>query len=209
MGTTKDVKAFIHVIPDASPVFYKTKAISYLMRTKVLLSHDSLQSANIIELVTNSQWATPIVPMLKYDGTVHICNDYKVTVNMFAHIEQYPLPTQEDMFATLAGGVMFSKLDMTYVYQQILIDNDSKQYLTINTHLRFLPNLATIRQPFHQLLKKGHVFRWGTAQERAFNMTKALIGKAPVLTHYDVNKPFLLTCNILCCRCYTGTSNRG
>ena len=58
----------------------------------------------------------------------------KVTVNRFAHIEQYPLPTPEDLFATLAGGVMFSKLYMAHAYQQILIDDDSKQYLKINTH---------------------------------------------------------------------------
>ena len=55
-------------------------------------------------------------------------------VNRFAHIEQYPLPTPEDLFATLACGMMFSKLDMVHAYQQILIDDDSKQYLTINTH---------------------------------------------------------------------------
>ena len=42
--------------------------------------------------------------------------------------------TVVDLFATLAGGVMFSKLDMAHAYQQILIDDDSKQYLTINTH---------------------------------------------------------------------------
>ena len=29
---------------------------------------------------------------------------------------------------------MFPKLDMAYAYQQFLIDDDSKQYLTINTH---------------------------------------------------------------------------
>ena len=47
----------------------------------------------------------------------------------YAHAEQYLLPTTEDLFATLAGGVKLSKLDMVHAYQQILIDDDSKQYL--------------------------------------------------------------------------------
>ena len=63
-----------------------------------------------------------------------ICGDYKVTVNRYAYIEQYPFPTPEDLFATFVGGVKFSKLCMPHTYQQILIDDDSKQYLTINTH---------------------------------------------------------------------------
>ena len=66
--------------------------------------------------VTYSQWASPIVPILKSGGTVRICGDYKVTVSRFAHVEQYPLPTPEDLFVTLAGGVMFSKLDMAHAY---------------------------------------------------------------------------------------------
>ena len=128
------MKASFHVKPNVNPVFCKATPVPHLTKTKVDDELDRLQSANIIEPVTYSQWAAPIVPILKSDGTVRICGDYKVRINRFAHIEQYPLPTPEDLFATLAGGVMFSKLDMAHAYQQILIDDDSKQYLTINTH---------------------------------------------------------------------------
>ena len=134
LGTMKDVKASIHVKPNTNQVFCKARMVPYLMKTKVDDELDRLQSANIIEPVTYSQWAAPIVSILKSDGTVRICGDYKVTINWFAHVEQCALPTPEDLFATLAGGVMFSKLDMAHAYQQILIDDDSKHYLTINTH---------------------------------------------------------------------------
>ena len=43
------------------------------------------------------------------------------------------------------------------------------------------------------MLKKGHVVRWCTDQEQAFNAANELLRKAPVLTHYDVNKPIFLT----------------
>ena len=37
------------------------------------------------------------------NGTVRICGDYKVTVTRYAHVEHYPLPTPENVFATLAS----------------------------------------------------------------------------------------------------------
>ena len=46
----------------------------------------------------------------------------------------YPLPKVEDLFAALAGGKLFSKIDLTHAYQQVKIDDASKKYTTINTH---------------------------------------------------------------------------
>lgn len=40
----------------------------------------------------------------------------------------------EDLFATLSGGKLFTKLDMNHTYQQLLMDEDSKEYVTLNTH---------------------------------------------------------------------------
>ena len=56
-----------------------------------------------------------------------------------------------------------------------------KSFLCMLTfYRRFLPNLATILQPLHQLLKKGQVFRWVIDHERAFDMAKELLRKPPV-----------------------------
>lgn len=40
-----------------------------------------------------------------------VCGDYKTTVDQSADVDQYPLPNAEDLFATLAGGRIFSKID--------------------------------------------------------------------------------------------------
>ena len=40
-----------------------------------------LEKNSIIKKVESSEWATPIVPVLKKDNTVRICGDYKVTFN--------------------------------------------------------------------------------------------------------------------------------
>ena len=57
-----------------------------------------------------------------------------MTVNQVLSVEQYPLPKPEEIFATLAGGKCFSKLDLSQAYLQVLLDEDSRPYVTINTH---------------------------------------------------------------------------
>ena len=39
----------------------------------------------------------------------------------------------EDLFARLAGGKSFTKLDLSQAYQQLPLDDQSKQYVVINT----------------------------------------------------------------------------
>ena len=88
----------------------------------------------IIEPVQHSQWAAPIVPVVKADGSIRICGDYKLIVNTASKVDSYPLPNPADLFATLAGGKYFSTLDLSHAYLQILMDDASKPYLTVNTH---------------------------------------------------------------------------
>ena len=77
---------------------------------------DRLERHHILERVQFSNWAAPIVPVVKQDGSVGICGDYKLTVNQAAKTDTYPLPRIEDLFASLSGGKSFSKLDLAHAY---------------------------------------------------------------------------------------------
>ena len=81
-----------------------------------------------------SDWEAPIVVVPKSDGAVRICGDYKVTINPVLQVDQYPVPKADDLFATLAGEQKFSKLDISQAYQQVLLEEESRKYVTINTH---------------------------------------------------------------------------
>ena len=48
-----------------------------------------------------------------------------MTINPFLEVEQYPLPKPDELFATLAGGKKFTKIDLTNAYQQMALDEDS------------------------------------------------------------------------------------
>ena len=86
----------------------------------------------------SSKWATPLVVVPKTNGRLRVCGDYKVTINQSVEKKVYPLPTAEDLFTQLAGGKVFSKLDMSQAYQQLLLDEDSKDLLVVNTPRDYL-----------------------------------------------------------------------
>ena len=135
LGTLQGFKAKIHVDPAATPKFCKPRQVPYAMREKVETELYRLLAKGIIEPVKFADWAAPIVPVMKSDKeSVRICGDYKLTVNVASKLEQYPIPRVEDLFATVAGGKFFTKLDMSHAYQQIELDDASKQYVVINTH---------------------------------------------------------------------------
>ena len=57
-----------------------------------------------------------------------------MTINRATKPDVYPPPRVEDLFANLAGGCSFTKLDLAQAFQQIPLEESSKQYVTINTH---------------------------------------------------------------------------
>ena len=105
------------------------------MREKVKKELQNLETQGIITPIKFSKWAAPIVPVLKHDKqTVRICGNYKLTANRASRMEHYPQSKVEDLFSTLAGGTLFTKLDMSQAYLQLLVDDQSKGLLTANTH---------------------------------------------------------------------------
>ena len=134
LGMLKGVTAKIYTDPGATPSFHSARPVAYSQLKKVEAELERLQSQGIIEPVQFSDWAAPIVPVPKSDGNIRICGDYKVTINRAAKLDKYPIPRINDLFASLAGGKTFSKLDLSHAYQQIQLDEESRQYVTINTH---------------------------------------------------------------------------
>ena len=134
LDTIKSIHAKLAVKADAKPKFFKSRAVQYPLKGKINDDLKRLKTLGSLEKVSYSPWAAPIVLVLKPNGTVRICEDYKVTVNNDLEVHQYPLPKAEELFANLNGGNKFSKLDLSHAYQQVLLDNQSRTCGTINTH---------------------------------------------------------------------------
>ena len=99
LGCVQEMSAKIHVEPESTPQFCKARPVPYALRDKVECELDHLHELGVTELVEFVEWATPIVSVVKSDGSVRICRDYKVTVSKVAKVDHYPLPRIEDLFA--------------------------------------------------------------------------------------------------------------
>lgn len=133
LGHCSKIKAHIQLKPDAHPKFFKSRTIPFAYMDAI---RDEIQrnlSAGIIESIDTSDWAAPIVPVKKPNGKIRICGDFKVTLNPQMWVDQYPIPTIDELLARLDNGVKFTKLDLSDAYLQIELDEDSKKLVVINT----------------------------------------------------------------------------
>ena len=134
LETLQGTKAKIHVDPTATPIFHKARPVPYALREKIEQDLERLERAGTIEPVQYSEWAAPIVPVMKSDGTGRVCGDYKLTVNKVSKLEGYPIPKLDDLYTKLVGGQTFTEVELSHAYEQMLVDENSKEFLTINTH---------------------------------------------------------------------------
>ncbi|XP_063534911.1 uncharacterized protein K02A2.6-like [Cydia strobilella] len=133
LGRFTGGRVSIHLREGARPVFLRARPLAYALRTPVERALEQLVRDGVLTPVDRSDWATPIVPVVKKDGNVRICADYKLTLNRMLEVDRYPLPRVDDLLARLYGGKRFSKIDLSQAYAQFELD-DSRKYTVINTH---------------------------------------------------------------------------
>ena len=135
LGALKGYKAKVSIDPDSRPRFCKARSVLYAMTEKVKEELERLEKEGIIEPMQFADRAAPIVIVLKADGrSARICGAFKVTIIQASKLGLYPIPKIEDLLAQLAGGKLFSKLDMSQAYQQLFLDNESKKYSVIDQY---------------------------------------------------------------------------
>ena len=119
----------------ARPHFFKARPVPYAAKQKVQEAIEENVRLGLWEPTDHSDWATPLVPILKSDGSVRLCGDYKIMVNKVCQLDQCPLPRIGDIFADLQGGRQFHKIDLHSAYTWILVDEVIQKYMSVNTYL--------------------------------------------------------------------------
>ena len=135
LGELKGVRVKLDIDRSVPPKFYKPRPLPFALKKKVDEQLKKEIDIGVLEPVGHAVWGAPIVPVLKSDGSVRVCGNFKLTANRAVRVDKYPLPRIEDIFSSLAGGKVFTKLDLSQAYQQCVVDDDCRDVLTINTHL--------------------------------------------------------------------------
>ena len=80
-------------------VFCNFHSIPFSLKSRVEQELDHLEKSGVIEPIQFSDWAAPIIPVVKSNGSVRSCGDFKLTVNKVDKLDIYPLPKIEELFS--------------------------------------------------------------------------------------------------------------
>jgi len=116
------------------PIFCKPRILPFALRDRVSREIDRLIEANLLISVETSDWGTPKVPVVKSDGSIRLCGDYKITLNKYLEIDKYPIPRIADLMTIFQGCARFCSVDLCQAYQQLPLNKESQKLTTITTH---------------------------------------------------------------------------
>nr|XP_003708371.1 PREDICTED: uncharacterized protein K02A2.6-like [Megachile rotundata] len=134
LGRVAGIQVRLKLKEGAQPTYMRARTVPFAIRTKIEQELDDLEKQDIITKVDRSEWATPIVPIVKADGSIRICGDFKITLNPNLQVDDHPVPSIEELFAAMAGGTKFSKIDIKKAFLNIEVHPDDRHLLTLNTH---------------------------------------------------------------------------
>ena len=95
LGTLKNVTTKL-LKQNSTPRFMKARSVPLTIRDKVETELDQKVAISVIKPVNFSEWASPIVPVLKRNGQVRICGYFKRTINPVLLIYKYPIPNIDE-----------------------------------------------------------------------------------------------------------------
>ncbi|XGW15781.1 hypothetical protein V3C99_001322, partial [Haemonchus contortus] len=134
LGCCTKEQVDLQLNPNVRPVFCNSRPVPHAALEAVNAELERLVRINVIEPVSHSEWAAPIVCVKKQNGKLRICADFSTGLNRALQSYDYPLPIPEDIFASLNGGTIFSQIDLSDAYLQLELSEESKKKVVINTH---------------------------------------------------------------------------
>ncbi|KII74106.1 Transposon Ty3-I Gag-Pol polyprotein [Thelohanellus kitauei] len=141
--------ASIPICEGAKPSIVKPRRVPFAMKELVEQELKQLVERKILEPVDPAKeslkWSCATVNVTKPDGSIRICGDFRCSINKYAIVPPYPLPTFDEILDKIKDGKKYSILDLKDAYLQLPLDKKSQDMACIATHIGFFKYL---RLPF-------------------------------------------------------------
>lgn len=134
LGTYNKKEFSLDLKPGSVAKFVRARPVPFAFQKQYDEEFDTLEKLGVITRTDSSDWGTPVVPVLKPNGKIRICGDYKTTLNPNLVEVKYPLPRVSELFAKLKGGQLYTKLDLSRGYNQLVLSEESRKLVALSTH---------------------------------------------------------------------------
>ena len=112
-------------LTDAIPVNSKPRMLPRTFEINVNKQIDELLRDGVVD-VSDSSHASPVVPVIKRDGTIRLCCDFrKLNAKTMPNI--FPIPRTENIFENFKDAEIFPVLDLKSAYWHIPIKESDKE----------------------------------------------------------------------------------
>ena len=120
--------------PEVTPVTQKPRRVPFALCEKVTAKVADLIAKDIVERVDGpTSWVSPEVVAPKAEGDIRLCVDTR-KANQAIICDRIPIPIVDEVVENLSGSAVFSKLDVRLGFNQIELDEESRDITTFATH---------------------------------------------------------------------------
>ena len=166
-GRTDLVTHRIRTTGDASPVRQRAYRTSPVIKSEIHNQINTLLDQDVVE-DSHSPWSSPIVMVMKKDGSYRFCIDYR-KLNKLTIKDSHPLPRTDDILDALSGSVYFTTVDLSSGYWQVAVHPDDREKTAFTTgdglyQFKVMPMGLTNAPPTFQRLMELvlHGLHWST-----------------------------------------------
>lgn len=136
LGLCNKTKVQLQLLPESKRIFRKSRPVPFAACAAIEEEILRLQHLGIFTPVSYAEFAAPIVVVKrKNTGKVRICGHYSTGLNNVLVPNKFPLPTPDNIFTSLTGKIIISKIDFSDAFLQLELEEESKKLLTVNTHI--------------------------------------------------------------------------
>ena len=100
------------------------RSLPFAFKDKVEAQLDADIKSGVLVPVHDAQWAVPIVPVVRADGKIRVCANFKCTANRVVRLDLYPLPRMEELLVKIGAKRLWSKIDLVPVGTVVLLTEE-------------------------------------------------------------------------------------
>lgn len=119
------------ILSDDDPIYQRARRLPPKEKENVNNQIKEWLKDGIIK-PSSSEYAVPVVPVKKKDGTTRVCVDYR-PINRKIIKDRYPLPVIEDQIDALEGAKVFTTLDLANGFFHVPIEPESQKFTSFIT----------------------------------------------------------------------------